>query len=72
MATGAVDRCPVCGEGSLRPRGNRIRKENLSLEGGPRPESDSREFECDICHSVVRGVGIHDYGKGVDSASIEP
>jgi uncharacterized protein (DUF983 family) len=69
MATGVIDRCPVCGKGSLHPRGYRKRQENPSPEGGFRPESDLSEYECDTCHQVVRVGGVHDYGKGVDSAS---
>lgn len=69
MSSNIVDKCPVCGKGGLHPRSYRKKQENLIPEGGFRPESDSSEFECDNCRHVVRMVGIHDYGKTVDSAS---
>lgn len=69
MATGVVDRCPVCEKGSLHPRSYGKEQENPSPECGFQPESDLSEYECDTCHHMVRVGGVQDYGKGVDSTS---
>jgi hypothetical protein len=58
MPPNLVDKCPLCGKGSLHPKGYRKKPENPIPEGGFRLEYDSTEFECDNCHHVVRGVGV--------------
>lgn len=60
------DLCPQCHMGHIYPSGLTMTR-NTPVPHD-KPSGKFREFKCDKCGHIVRGVEVFDYGKGEDGS----